>query len=226
MRRLDDLSHHEAAGRLQAMEPSALSAPSAPVPRPPFRPYERALRLQHDVPWLAAKGIAATTARAYEAGAWRGQGMLAGCVAVRLHDPAVAPLGYAGRRLGGGGGEWVFPCGFPKSAVLYGHHRLRAAAPRIVVVECPWGVMRLAQLGVAAVALLGTTLSERHAHLLAERERVTLLLDGDDAGRRGAEAATRRLAGAVAVDIVTLPDGADPHDLNATPIARPASTIR
>lgn len=211
VRLLDGISHREAASRLAAMSPSVFPEPSR---RATFQPFERTLYLDPDVPWLAAKGISAATARAYEAGAWRGRGMLAGCVAVRLHGPGGAPLGYAGRRLAGDGGKWVFPRGFPKSEVLFGHHRVDPRAPRLVVVECPWGVMRLAQVGVPAVALLGMGLSERQAELLSARQHLALVFDGDPAGRRGAREAARRLELAVDVTIVDLPKGCDPDDLS------------
>ena len=207
---LDGVTHRDAASRLSSMPPSTLPTP---VRSTAFQPFERALYLDPDVPWLAAKGILPTTARVYEVGRWRGQGMLAGCVAVRLHSPAGAPWGYAGRRETTEAGKWVFPRSFPKSDVLYGHHRIDPTAQRLVVVECPWGVMRFAQLGVPAVALLGTTLSERQAELLSARAQVTLLFDGDAAGRRGARDAARRLELAVDVTIASLPNGCDPDDL-------------
>lgn len=210
VRLLDGVSHRDAASRLRTMPPSVLPAPTRAAG---FQPFERTLFLDPDVPWLAQKGISPSTARAYEAGAWRGRGMLAGCVAVRLHTPHGAPLGYAGRRLVPDGGKWVFPRSFPKSNVLYGHHRVDPLAQRLVVVECPWGVMRLAQAGVPAVALLGTALSDRQAELLSARHHVVLMFDGDPAGRRGALDAARRLELAVDVTIVELPKGCDPDDL-------------
>lgn len=213
VRRLDGVSHREAASRLAVMAPSSPRPPLPAARTSSFRPFERTLYLDPDVPWLAAKGIWAATARTHEAGAWSGRGMLAGCVAVRLHDPTGAPLGYAGRRLQGDGSKWVLPRAFPKGEVLYGHHRIDPRRPALVVVECPWGVMRLAQIGVPAVALLGTSMSERQAELLSRREQVTLLLDGDTAGRRAARELAKRLELAVDVRIVELPRGRDPDDL-------------
>ena len=210
LRLLDGVSHREAASRLAAMPRSVLPVPTQSAG---FQPFERTLYLDPDVPWLAEKGISPSTARAYEAGLWRGRGMLAGCVAVRLHTSHGAALGYAGRRLVPDGGKWVFPRSFPKSDVLYDHHRIDPLAPRLVVVECPWGVMRLSQVGVPAVALLGTALSDRQAELLSARHHVVLMFDGDPAGRRGAHEAARRLELAVDVTIVELPKGRDPDDL-------------
>lgn len=213
VRLLDGVTHREAASRLATMAPLApMEAVRSPSTRS-FRPFERSLFLDANTPWLLAKGIHPITARAYECGAWHGTGMLTGCVAVRLHTPEGAALGYAGRRLVGAGGKWVFPTAFPKNEVLYGHHRVDPTASELVVVECPWGVMRLAQLGVPVVGLLGTSLSDRQAELLSRRQRVTLMMDGDPAGRRAANAAAGRLELTVDVRIVRLPAGKDPDDL-------------
>lgn len=212
VRLLDRVSICDAATAVSTMGPS-ISPPPAPRRPPGFRPFELSLYLDPASPWLQAKGIQPATAQAFEAGLWRGPGMLSGCVAVRLHSPSGAPWGYAGRRLEPSRGKWVFPTSFPKGEMLYGLHRVDPTSPRLVVVECPWGVMRLSQVGIPAVALLGTTLSARQAELLAQREQVVLMLDGDAAGRRGAREAAARLEMSVDVAIVRLPTGADPDDL-------------
>jgi DNA primase len=216
VRRLDRVSHREAALWLSALPPA--TAPVAPAPvaasRGPFRPFEQTLYLDHHAPWLQSKGILPMTARAYEAGGWRAGGMLAGCIAVRLHSPTGSPWGYAGRRLVGPGGKWVFPPSFPKGETLYGQHRVDPACDHVVVVECPWGVMRLAQIGVPAVGLLGTSLSPTQTSLLSARRGITLMFDGDPAGRRAAREVARRLAPAADVKIAALPDGSDPDDLS------------
>ncbi len=76
----------------------------------------------------------------------------------RLHDHRGLPLGYAGRRLCPQQvrrfGKWKLPRRLPKASILYGFHHLRPVANHtLVIVEGPWGVMRLAQLGIPAIAL-------------------------------------------------------------------------
>jgi DNA primase len=73
-------------------------------------------------------------------------------------------------------------------------------------------VLRLAQLGVAAVALLGTRVSPAQLALLAPFRRVVVLLDGDVAGRGAAVEVARRLGDRAVLG--HLPDGADPDDLD------------
>jgi DNA primase len=138
--------------------------------------------------------------------------MLKGCVAVRLHDGAGYPLGYAGRRLDSGAaatrGKWVFPPRLPKSSLLYGLHRAHGKV--VVVTECPWSVLRLAQIGVPGVGLLGVGISSGQQDLLQQFERVYAMMDGDPAGR----IAARALAHRVGAHILDLPDGLDPDDLH------------
>jgi DNA primase len=222
-RRLHDGSYRLAARYLSRLAGSQASTDAPPsdivLAGRPFRPFTRPLPLDPQADFLAAKGIRAQTAMRFEVGAFRGRGMLAGCIAVRLHDPEGRPLGYAGRRLADlQRGKWVLPPRLPRSRILYGYHRLGADRRRwgLVVVECPWGVLRLAQLGIPAVALLGTQLCEPQRALLAAVRRLILLLDADSAGRRAAIAIRERLPHAALVD---LPDGHDPDDLSDRDLA-------
>ncbi len=74
--------------------------------------------------------------------------------------------------------------------------------------------MRLFQLGIPAVALLGVHLSECQIRLLSDVATVILMLDGDDAGRL----ATGRLVEALRLHMkaeeVRLPAGHDPDYLS------------
>jgi len=229
VRRLYGVGYREAAEILadlarQAPSPAlGLRAASRQEPRrhtPPFRPFLRRLRLEPFAPFLAQKGIEPNTARFFEAGAWEGPGFLQGCVGVRLHDPGGRPLGYAGRRLDGGEarwfGKWKMPPRLPKSRILYNAHRIGAAlhGGTVALTECPWGVMRLHQLGMPAVALLGVHLTSAQRCLLRRTARVLLVLDADPVGRDATERLRRSLADvAPLVRVLRLPDGKDPDDL-------------
>lgn len=225
VRKVDGVGYAEAARRLAAIAampaPAAAAAiPSLPHrPRQPFRPYTRSLALDANAPFLSAKGITASTARRFEAGQWHGQGFLAGCVGARLHDPVGRPLGYAGRRLDPAEarrfGKWKFPNGFPKAEVLYGAHRLPARDTQaLALTECPWGVMRFHQIGIPAVALLGTTLTNSQRRLLVRAGRVVLVFDGDPAGHAAAQRILPVLNGATDIFVAALPAGTDPDDLS------------
>lgn len=217
-RRLDDGTFSGAArylARLSGSAPPSLTNPHGHEGSGRFRPFTRRLALDPSTPFLARKGIRQATARRFETGAYHGgSGMLSGCVAVRLFDHLGRPLGYAGRRLDPSlvkqRGKWVFPPRLPKSTLLYGYHRIRNHHRATVVVECPWGVLRLDQLSIPAVALLGTGLSCHQRALLLDLPNVVLLLDGDDAGRRATASIRQQLPNAISVD---LPAGLDPDDL-------------
>jgi len=183
-----------------------------------FLPFTRQLQLQHDTPFLRRKGILPTTAAHFNVGAWDGGGWLADCVAVRLHDPGGQPLGYAARTLdpkrAARFGKWKFPPGLSKSSLLFGYHEVLQDLRRaIVVVECPWGVLRLAQLGLPAVALLGCHTSPAQRALLVHAQSLVLLLDGDHAGHLGAREILTALGQVVPTKVASLPDGRDPDDL-------------
>ena len=98
------------------------------------------------------------------------------------------------------------------------HARVEASSPLhqgLTVVECPRGVMRSGQIGIPAVALLGTHLSRTRVQLLRRTPRIVLMLDGDQTGR----AASRQIADTLnqytrtPVHHIDLPQGLDPDDL-------------
>ena len=110
---------------------------------------------------------------------------------------------------------------FSKSATLYGLDTAReaiTASRRAIVVEGYTDCLAARLAGVDdVVAVLGTALGERHARLLRRyADRIVLLLDGDEAGRRrAAEILDVLLAEPIDVRIARLPGGADPADFLA-----------
>ena len=105
---------------------------------------------------------------------------------------------------------------FSKSSTLYGLDTAREAmgrSRRAVVVEGYTDCLAARQAGIDdVVAVLGTALGERHAKLLRRyADRIVLVLDGDDAGRRRAdEILDVILAEPIDVRIARLPSGVDP----------------
>lgn len=216
--RLRGGSYRDAAAYLATLAgtPTTRSILIMPTRSSTFRPFARQLPLDPTIPFLRQKGIRPQIAKRFEVGAFHGRGMLAGCIAVRLFDPHGKPLGYAGRRLEPQKvtryGKWRFPTGLPRNTLLYGYHRAAHLAHNtVVLVECPWGVLRLAQLEVPAVALLGTHFSQAQLELLLHWSKVVLLMDGDKAGRNAAAVIRHRLPRTHAIN---LPEGIDPDDLS------------
>ena len=105
---------------------------------------------------------------------------------------------------------------FSKSCMLYGLDTARqamTASRRAVVVEGYTDCLAARQAGIGdVVAVLGTALGERHAKLIRRyADRIVVLLDGDDAGRRRAnEILDVLLAEPIDVRIARLPAGVDP----------------
>jgi len=225
VRRMHHIGYPQCARYLATLA-RAPTPPSSPVTAPPkklFQPYTRSLRLDPLAPLLQQKGIRPETALRFGAGGYEGPGFLRGCIAVRLHDPEARPLGYAGRRLDPQQahryGKWKFPPGLPKRELLYGFHHIGTQLGQgLVVVECPWGAMRLMQIGFPTVALLGIHVSSAQFQLLYPFSRIVMMLDGDDAGR----SASRKIANALTqhagrrVHRIELPQGLDPDDLSDT----------
>ena len=206
------------ASLVESAPPPERAYPPPATPTPTFRPFTRTLPLDGADAVLQQKGITAATAQRFEVGRYHGPGFLADCLAVRLHDPSGQPLGYAGRRLDPTQaqryGKWKMPPRLPKASLLYNFHRLRRPlAQPLLVVECPWGVMRLTQIGLPAVALLGTQLSQAQQRLLLQAPRLILMLDGDRAGREATAHLLDHLAPRIPVHSIRLPDLLDPDEL-------------
>ncbi len=219
VRRLRGYSYQNTARYLADL--SGVAPPPAVTP-PAFVPFTASITLDPRSPFLGQKQIRPDTARAFEAGAYHGRGFLQGCVAVRLHDPTGQPLGYAGRTLDPERvlreGKWRLPPRFPKASVLFNYHRVAAQLHRgLVLVEDPWSVMRLTQIGIPALALLGTTLSKAQHSRIESAPRILLMLDGDAAGRVATHDLRQSLPtgrSGPRVASVMLPEGIDPDQLS------------
>jgi len=145
------------------------------------------------------------------------RGILAGRIAIPIHNPHGDLVAYAGRHPKGKAPRYKFPSGFHKSLELYNLHRAKHEAPQrgLVLVEGFFDVIALWQLGMPnAVALMGTELSTAQEALLVQHtDRVVLLLDGDEAGRSAMQELLPRLARRLFVRTVELPDGVQPDSL-------------
>jgi len=107
---------------------------------------------------------------------------------------------------------------FSKSSMLYGLDRAKDACSKsrtALVMEGYTDVLIAHQFGFRnAVAVLGTALGERHIKLLRRFvDKIILVLDGDDAGRRRADEVIELFVAAdMDLQILTLPDDLDPAD--------------
>ena len=93
-----------------------------------------------------------------------------------------------------------------------GHH--------VIVVEGFFDALKVHQAGhPAVVALMGSSFSQRQSELLLSRfASVTLMLDGDEPGRRAAEVIAKLLKPKVRVHKVELPNRVQPDQLSSAEI--------
>lgn len=111
---------------------------------------------------------------------------------------------------------------FSKSETLYGLNLVKDAVSKtrsLTVVEGYTDVVAAWQAGLRdVVACLGTALNQKHIRLIKRfADRITLVLDGDDAGKRRAnEVVDLFVANDVDLRILTLPDGQDPNEFIET----------
>lgn len=221
IRRIEHCTFAEVAHHLSRLIDSPKPFSSAYTSQSPtFTPFRSYIPLRPKVSFLQeVKKISAQTALHYETGTTNKSSFLRNTVAVRIHDLSGNPLGYCGRNLNHTNilrwGKWRFPKGFPKNNILYNAHRaLPYLNQGIVVVECPWAVMRLGQAGINnAVALLGTSISPIQAAWLAKIPDILLMLDGDQAGRKAASTIASILSHRTNVYIHSLPENMEPEDL-------------
>jgi DNA primase len=183
---------------------------------PPLRFHLRGVDLRH--PYLASRGIHETTAAEFGVGFYAGPGLMGHRLVIPIDDAAGRLVGYCGRALDGSEPRYKFPAGFAKSQLLFNLHRAMATEQATVtVVEGFFDCLKVHQAGFrSVVALMGSALSERQRRLLVQGfGEVTLMLDGDPAGRQATTAIAARLAQNCRVRVVCLSDNAQPDQLSS-----------
>jgi DNA primase len=169
-------------------------------------------------PYLRERGLSPDLISRFGLGYCAG-GIMKGRISIPIHDEGGRLVAYAGRWPGPTPPEkqprYRFPRGFRKSLVLFNFHRV-CQAKHLVIVEGFWSVFRLDALGIAAVALMGCKLSREQECLIrrSQADHVTLLLDGDRAGREGSREILPRLARHAHVRVPDLPEGAEPDTMD------------
>ena len=139
-----------------------------------------------------------------------------------IHAPGGRPIGFGGRVLDGTDPKYLNSPETPlfrKRKTLYGIPQATAAlreSRHAILVEGYTDVLGMATHGIrGALAALGTAFTADHAAWLKRScDKVTVVFDGDDAGRKAAESSVGPLLGAgLEVALVMLPAGEDPDTL-------------
>ena len=160
----DDLDQGEAAAVPPESEDSAVSEEKV---NKPLGFVLKNLDPGHEL--LKPLGFDRATVERFGAGLC-GKGMMAGRLAVPVHDLVGNVLAYAGLSLGSDQG-WKYPPGFTKTFELYNLHRAYeeplAADEGLIIVDDILNVWRLAEAGIPnAVALMGSTPSKEQLDAL------------------------------------------------------------
>jgi DNA primase len=151
---------------------------------------------------------------------------------IPLHNLDGAHIGYAGRLVddalvSNNNPKYLFPGKrshkgidheFQKSVFLYNANRLKRPVEWLIVVEGFPSVWWLTQNGFPnCVALMGSSMSEEQKNILplliSIHGKITLLLDGDEAGRGCTIKMEAALNSSARVEIAHLTDGEQPTDL-------------
>jgi len=183
------------------------------------KPLSFALKLDPEHSYGEERGLSLAAIEHFELGFCE-RGMMKGRWCFPIHNSDADLVAYAGRwvddDLPDGVPRYLLPPKFSKSLELFNLHRAVAlGAEHVTIVEGYFGAVRLHMLRVSTVALMGTSMSDEQVELLVRAgvQRVTLLLDGDDAGRKARERVLPHLARKLFVRVGTLPAGEAPDEV-------------
>jgi DNA primase len=152
---------------------------------------------------------------------YHGAGFLAGRCVIPIRDEQSRLVAYVGRAVNGQEPKYRFPAGLRKSQVLFNLDRaIQTDGPNVIVVEGFFDALKVHQAGhPALVALMGSSFSQRQSELLLSHfASVTLMLDGDQPGRRAAEVIAELLTPKMRVHRVELPNRVQPDQLSSAEI--------
>ena len=171
-------------------------------------------------PYLAQRGISLPTARLFGVGMYDGDGFLAGRCVIPIRDEKSQLVAYAGRAVNGEEPKYRFPAGFRKSQVLFNLDRaMQTSSHHVIVVEGFFDALKVHQAGHPVVALMGSCFSQRQSELLLSHfASATLMLDGDEPGRRVAEFIIQQLIAKLTINKVDLPNQIQPDQLSSAEI--------
>jgi len=161
-------------------------------------PLTFALKVNPSHGFLRERGISTEIAERHGIG-YCNRGMMKGRICFPLKNAKGELVGYSGRYVDTGGdipkdmARYKLPKGFPKQSVLFNYDRLLAQVnnglrvSHAVIVEGFWSAIKFDELGIPAVACLGSRLSEAQITLLVEAgiTSAVVIFDGDEAGRAG-----------------------------------------
>lgn len=201
-----DQEHESSSTKPDAVqeEPATKVEAKPEEPVVPNKPLKfRLEKLEREHAYLIERGLKLETIIDFGAG-YCSKGMMAGRIAIPIHNVSGEVVAYAGRFLGDppeGTPKYKLPQGFKKSLELYNIDRAKKESPDgpLVIVEGFFGCMAIHQHGHRkVVALMGSSMSPAQENIIREHtnqsSRVIVMLDENDAGRAGREDIAVRLS--------------------------------
>jgi DNA primase len=184
--------------------------------KPPVSPQEslnppltfQLKKLKKDHPYLKERGLKKETIEEFGLGYCQ-RGLMKGRIVIPIYDERGQLVAYAGRypasQVPQGESKYLFPPNFKKNLLLYNLQRAKDFSQEegLILVEGFFEVFDLWQKGVKnVVSLMGISLSpEQEKLLLSHCQKVTLMLDDDQAGRKATKEITDRLINKVFLKI-------------------------
>lgn len=178
------------------VQPDELNAPNKPL-------KFRLEKLERNHAYFAERGLNLETVVDFGAG-YCAKGMMAGRIAIPIHNAAGEIVAYVGRWPGEPPQDtpkYKLPPGFRKSLELFNIDRAikEPAEKPLVIVEGFFDCMKLHQHGYRkVVALMGSTMSVGQEELVRKytdgQSRLFIMLDEDEAGKAGRDDIASRLA--------------------------------
>ncbi len=178
-----------------------------------IKPLEFRLSLDQEHDYLIDRNLEPNTIREFEIG-YCSNGIMAGRIAIPIYDINDSLVAYCGRAVDDSEPKYLFPKGFNKSKVVYNLNKVKKCSQEeIIVVEGFFDVFALSQAGIYSVGLMGSSLSYHQKNqLLSLEQRLTLMFDGDDAGKRGMAKAINILQEKRPLKAIYLPENLQPDD--------------
>lgn len=138
-------------------------------------------------------------------------------IVIPIRDSEKRLVGLSGRTIIDEEPKYLHSPGFKRDYVLYGEHRI-IPGDTCYVVEGFFDVIRLYQLGYRNVlGIMGTYISNQQRYkILKHFKQVKIFLDGDLAGKTGANSIYKALHAKISCEIVEPPVDKDPADLDRT----------
>jgi DNA primase len=222
----DHSDHSSENAKPATSQPRVATPPIEAETATPNKPLKFRLdKLEREHPYLVGRGLTLETIVDFGIG-FCAKGMMAGRIAIPIHDGEGQVVAYAGRCIDDptdDSPKYKLPPGFRKSLELFNIDRAikEPADKPLVIVEGFFGCMALHQLGMKkVVALMGSTMSIAQEELIRRHtnpeNQIIVMLDEDEAGQAGRDDIACRISKICFVKIhVFAQSGMQPEHLAA-----------